>query len=59
MTLPTAGRVLSELARRGIQAPLRGSRRPRIVNGFEVIPAGGRVVSDELVRAILEETEDA
>ena len=55
----TAGKVLSELARRGIQAPRPAPRRARLVNGFEVLPAGDRVVTPELVQRILEETEDA
>jgi hypothetical protein len=54
----TAGQVLSELARRGIHCPPGGTEPPRIENGFEVLPAGGRVVTDELVQRILEETED-
>lgn len=55
----TAGKVLSELARLGIQAPRRATKRTRLVNGFEVLPAGDRVVTSELVQRILEETEDA
>jgi hypothetical protein len=55
----TAGKVLSELARLGIQAPKGGVRkRAKVVNGFEVIPAGGRVVTEELVRSILDESEE-
>ena len=55
----TAGQVLSELARRGIQAPRarRSASKPR--NGFEVLPADGRVVTTELVERILDETENA
>ncbi|HKC25465.1 MAG TPA: antitoxin [Thermoanaerobaculia bacterium] len=55
----TAGKVLSELARRGIRAPPAEVKRARVVNGFEVLPAGGRVITAELVQRILEETEDA
>jgi hypothetical protein len=56
----TAGEVLSELARRGIRAPrFQRKRRAKLVNGFEVLPAGNRVVTPELVHRILEETEDA
>ena len=56
----TAGQVLSELARRGIQRPRTGSRGARQVrNGFEVLPAGERLVTPELVHRILDETEDA
>ena len=55
----TAGQVLSELARRGIQAPITPGRAAKPRNGFQVLPAGGRVVTPELVARILDETEDA
>jgi hypothetical protein len=55
----TAGQVLSELARRGIHCPPATTEAPRFENGFEILPAGGRVVTPELVQRILEETEDA
>lgn len=55
----TCGQVLSELARRGINAPRRESKAARVVNGFELLPAGGRVVTPELVQRLLDETEDA
>jgi hypothetical protein len=55
----TSGKVLSDLARRGINAPRRGSKPARVVNGFEVLPADGRVITPELVQRILDETEDA
>ena len=55
----TAGQVLSELARRGIQAPGQAGRPRKTRNGFQVLPAAGRVVTDEFVERILEETEDA
>jgi hypothetical protein len=55
----TAGRVLSDLARRGLRAPPRPAEAPRLENGFQVLPAGGRVVTAELVRRLLEESEDA
>jgi hypothetical protein len=48
----TAGKVLSELARRA----LRGGRRTaRVRNGFSLLPSGGRVVTAELVEKLLEE----
>lgn len=53
----TAGQVLSELARRGIHCPPPGTEAPTLENGFEVLPAGGRVVTTELVQQILEETD--
>lgn len=56
----TAGQVISELARRGIQAPRGTASRSRVVNGFEILPAAGRrLVTPELVTRILEEAEDA
>ena len=55
----TAGKVLSELARRGIQAPYASRRGAKPRNGFQVLPAGGRVVTTELVERILDETENA
>ena len=30
-----------------------------VLNGFEVLPAEGRVVTNESVRQLVEETEDA
>lgn len=54
----TAGRVISELARRGIQAPARSLRGRPGGSGFEVLPASGRLVTPELVQRILEESED-
>jgi len=55
----TAGQVLSELARRGFQVPITPGRSAKPRNGFQVLPAGGRVVTPELVARILDETEDA
>jgi len=56
----TAGRVLSEMARRGIKSPASESRgRARVVNGFEVIPAGGRLITPELIERLLEEDDNA
>jgi hypothetical protein len=55
----TAGRVLSDLARRGLRAPPSLDPTPRLENGFQILPAGERVVTAELVRRLLEESEDA
>jgi hypothetical protein len=55
----TADALISEWARRGIRAPLESTTERLLVNGFEVLPAGGRVVTSELVRQIIEETHDA
>ena len=60
----TAGQVISEVFRRGLQQPTPGSKpsqtlsKPRLAAGFEVIPANGRVVTAELVRRLREESED-
>ena len=54
----TAGKVISEWARRGLCNPAETQLEPLVVNGFEVLPARGRLVTNELVRQILEETED-
>jgi hypothetical protein len=54
----TAGKVISELARRGIHGT-RGKPGKKIVNGFELLPAGDRVVTPQLVQKILEESSDA
>jgi hypothetical protein len=53
----TAGKVLSELARRGIQDH-GGKVRRKIVHGFEILPAQGRVVTPQLVQRILEKSGD-
>lgn len=55
----SVGRMLSELARRGIQAARCHRRGTRLVNGFEVLPAGDRVVTTELVMRFLGESQDA
>jgi len=57
----TAGAVISEIFRRGLHAaqPTGPSTGKNVAAGFEVLPANGRVVTDELVRRLREETEDA
>jgi hypothetical protein len=55
----TAGKVISDLARRGIHAHAARGRSRRVRNGFEVLPADGRVVTPETVQKILEETNEA
>jgi hypothetical protein len=55
----TSGQVLSDLARRGINAPRTARRPARVVNGFEVLAAGGRVMTPELVHRLFEDSEDA
>jgi len=51
----TAGRVISELARRGIHAHPQPSEPTKVLNGFEVLPSGDRVVTPQLVQGLLEE----
>jgi hypothetical protein len=54
----TAGKVISELARKGIYAHA-GKQTKTVHNGFEVLPAGGRVVTPQVVQKILEEAGEA
>ena len=58
----TVGRILSEYCRRGLQAPdpaPAGTVDPKtgwiLRNGIPVLPAGGRIVTMEMVRKIMEE----
>jgi hypothetical protein len=53
----TAGQVLSDLARQALSSPGAVGIRSPNENGFETIPAEGRVVSTELVRKLAEECE--
>ena len=53
----TAGKVISELARKGIHVRDGKVRRRSIRNGFEVIPPDGNIITPELVQKILEESE--
>lgn len=54
----TAGKVISELARRGIHAH-DGRKTKKIINGFEIFPADDRVVTPQLVQKILDESAEA
>lgn len=54
----TAGQVLSDLARRGINAPRPEFKPAKVLNGFELLPADGRVVTPDLVHHLLSQTED-
>ena len=58
----TVGRILSEYCRRGLHAPdpaPAGTVDPKtgwiLRNGIPVLPAGGRIVTMELVRKIMDE----
>lgn len=57
----TAGKVISEIFRRGLHAaPAPAVRTKRaLTQGFEVVPAQGRVVTSQLVRKLRDDTEDA
>jgi hypothetical protein len=57
----SAGKVISEVFRRGLHAVETPSatqrKRTNVAAGFEVMPAGGRVVTAALVRKLRDETE--
>ena len=60
-TKRSAGKVISEVFRRGLHAgetPVVGRRRRGgVAAGFEVLPAGGRLVTAALVRELRDRTE--
>lgn len=57
-TRRTAGQVLSDLARNALVISTPSSAvKPTILNGFEILPAGDRVVTKELVQKLSEESE--
>lgn len=52
----TAGRIISELARKGlIGAPAARSEPPVYRNGFRLLPRAGRIVTKEFIDKLLEE----
>ncbi len=53
----TAGELISELARRGIHTH-HGGPSTKHRNGFEILPAADRIVTPELVRKLLEESNE-
>ena len=53
----TAGKLISELARRGIHTP-HGRPSAKRRNGFEILPPANRIVTPELVRKLLEESNE-
>ena len=54
----TAGRVISELARKGLAGGATGAaREPKAVHGFRPFPQEGRVVSNELINKLREDGE--
>jgi hypothetical protein len=55
-TRRSAGRIISDLARKALSAESPPPHaKGAVVNGFETIPAAGRVVAPGLVSALLEE----
>jgi hypothetical protein len=50
----TAGRVLSELARRGLREPTSSNRRPKTRGGVPLLAAHGEVVTLERVRQLMD-----
>jgi hypothetical protein len=57
----TLGAALSELARKGTQPQSAESATAGLVrapNGLLIIPARGRVITSEMVKAALEEDDD-
>jgi hypothetical protein len=58
----TLSAALSELARKGVNAPPSESPASRLVrapNGLLIIPAQGRVITSEMVKEALEEDDFA
>ena len=51
----TAGKVLSELARRGLAAPARSGSRTRLRNGVPVLASRGEVVTLDHVQRLRDE----
>jgi hypothetical protein len=57
-TKRTAGQVISDLARKSLVSPSAATTIPPVViDGFEVVPAGNRIVTPELVDKLAEEVD--
>ena len=56
-TNTTAGRVISELARRALSAPSPAPqvREPKAVYGFKPLPSRGGIVTNELIDRLRED----
>jgi len=57
----TLGAAIGEMVRKATSAPPSGSPSPNLVrvpNGLLIIPARGRVITNEMVKAALEEDDD-
>jgi hypothetical protein len=56
----TIGQVSSELARKTlVSCAPSPTLAPKLVNGFEVMPANGRVITTELIKKFIAESEFA
>ena len=54
----TAGRILSDLARKGLAAPTNSKTRDfELVDGIPLLPSRGVIVTKELVDRLIEEAE--
>jgi len=54
----TAGRVISELARKGLSGPaITTFGEPKAIYGFRPFPREGRIVSNELINKLREDGE--
>lgn len=54
----SAGRIISELARKGLSgAATVSAREPKAVCGFRPFPKEGRIVSNELINKLREDGE--
>ena len=54
----TAGRVISELARKGLAgAPELTAHEPKAIYGFRPFPKAGRIVSNDLINKLREDGE--
>lgn len=51
----TAGKVISELARRALTAEPATGRAPKALHGFRPFPKRGGIVTNELIDALREE----
>ena len=54
----TTGQVISDLARRALVASHPTSQsQPVLVDGFEVMPASGRVITADTIKKLMEDLE--
>ncbi len=53
----TVGKVISDLARKALSSSFPEGKASVVLNGFEILPAGDRVVTAEFVQKLIEETE--